>query len=451
MAILLILVFVGHARAGCRRRATCRSSEDPVGWASHMVHAGGHDRAGVRRDPHPVHPLRGAGGARRRTTSAPPRAKGLRDGLVLRRHVLRNALIPVVTVTGVQLASLLGGVIVVEVIFAWPGLGRLTLRRRPGPRLPGAAGRGAAGRGAVPARQPRSSTCSTPPRPEDPVPGEQRRPGPLSSPTGLPRRRCPTPVPSRLGGVAPQPAGPRSGWSCSALLVVVAARSATRWRRTAPTRSTSTDRLQGAAAAATRSAPTSSAATCSAGSSSRPACRCWSASSASGIALLVGVTLGLVAGFYGGWVDDVLMRCMDVLFAFPAILLAIAILAVLGPGLVNAMIAIGVVYTPIFARVTRASVLVGARGGLRPGRALARRRATCGCCACTCCRTSLAPIIVQTSLSLAFAILSEAALSFLGLGDPAARPLVGADAARGPRLRRAGLVDRRSSPASRSS
>jgi len=134
-----------------------------------------------------------------------------------------------------------------------------------------------------------------------------------------------------------------------------------------------------------------------------------------GIALTVGVTLGLVAGYYGRWVDDVIMRVMDVLFAFPAILLAIAILAVLGPGVTNAMIAIGIVYTPIFARVTRASVLsvreevyVRAARSLGVGDLRLLRLHILP--------NVMAPIIVQTSLSLAFAILSEAALSFLGLG-----------------------------------
>ena len=134
-----------------------------------------------------------------------------------------------------------------------------------------------------------------------------------------------------------------------------------------------------------------------------------------GIALTAGVVLGLVAGFYGRWVDDVVMRLMDMLFAFPAILLAIAILAVLGPGIVNVMIAIGVVYTPIFARITRASVLsvreevyVRAARSLGVGDLRLLRLHVLP--------NVLAPIIVQTSLSLAFAILSEAALSFLGLG-----------------------------------
>jgi len=75
------------------------------------------------------------------------------------------------------------------------------------------------------------------------------------------------------------------------------------------------------------------------------------------LALLLGATGGLVAGFFGGWLDAVIMRCMDVLFAFPAVLLAIGIMAVLGTGVINAMLAIGVVYAPSFARLTRASVL----------------------------------------------------------------------------------------------
>lgn len=143
-----------------------------------------------------------------------------------------------------------------------------------------------------------------------------------------------------------------------------------------------------------------------------------------GFALLVGVPAGLVSGYYRGWIDSVLMRIMDVLFSFPAILLAIAILAVLGPGIGNAMIAIGLVYTPIFARITRGSVLVvseevyvrAARSlGARDGRIIFRHILP----------NVAAPIIVQTTLSLAFAILSEAALSFLGLGVQPPNPAWG--------------------------
>lgn len=109
------------------------------------------------------------------------------------------------------------------------------------------------------------------------------------------------------------------------------------------------------------------------------------------------------------------MRAMDILFAFPAILLAIAILAALGKGVVNAMVAIGIVYIPIFARIARGSVLSvreeefveAARAvGATDFRILFRHIFP----------NTLSPLIVETSLSLAFAILSEAALSFFGLG-----------------------------------
>jgi peptide/nickel transport system permease protein len=134
-----------------------------------------------------------------------------------------------------------------------------------------------------------------------------------------------------------------------------------------------------------------------------------------GLALVVGTLIGLLAGFYGGWTDDVLMRLMDMLFAFPAVLLAIAVLAVRGPGPNNAILAIGIVYIPIFARVTRASVLgvreeVYVRASRSVGasdlRLLWRHVLP----------NAAPPIIVQTSISLAFAVLAEAALSFLGLG-----------------------------------
>lgn len=133
------------------------------------------------------------------------------------------------------------------------------------------------------------------------------------------------------------------------------------------------------------------------------------------IALVVGVAAGLVAGFFGTWIDTLIMRSADVLFAFPEMLLALAIVAIMGPGTLTTTIAIGIVYIPVFARVTRASVLsvreeVYVRAsrslGAGPGRLMMRHVLP----------NVSAPIIVQTSLSLAFAILSEASLSFLGLG-----------------------------------
>lgn len=141
-------------------------------------------------------------------------------------------------------------------------------------------------------------------------------------------------------------------------------------------------------------------------------------------ALVVGVSVGVLAGYRGGWADTVLMRCVDVMFAFPVLLLALAIVAVLGPGLTTTMLAIGVVYTPIFARVARASTLgvrvepyvaVSRSMGSPHGYILARHVLP----------NIAGPLIVQTSLSLAFAILSEAALSFLGLGLQPPQPSLG--------------------------
>ena len=132
-------------------------------------------------------------------------------------------------------------------------------------------------------------------------------------------------------------------------------------------------------------------------------------------AILIGATLGGVAGFVGGWLDDTIMRMMDVLLAFPSLLLAIAIVAVLGPGLINALLAIGIVSIPAYARVVRASVLVvkemdyvaASRAlGASPLNLLYSRILP----------NALTPLIVQGTLGIASAILDAAALSFLGLG-----------------------------------
>ncbi len=140
-----------------------------------------------------------------------------------------------------------------------------------------------------------------------------------------------------------------------------------------------------------------------------------------GISGTLGVALGLLAGFLGGWPDELVMRFMDVLFAFPAVLLAITIMAILGRGVGNAMIAIAIVYVPIFARVTRGAV-IGVRGRefVTAARALGKR--PLGVMLRHVLPNALGPIIVQTSLSLAFAILAEAALSFFGLGTQPPEP-----------------------------
>jgi peptide/nickel transport system permease protein len=131
--------------------------------------------------------------------------------------------------------------------------------------------------------------------------------------------------------------------------------------------------------------------------------------------LIVGVFIGLLAGYRGGWVDTALMSLMDVLLAFPAVLLAIAILAVLGTALSNVILAIAIVNLPTFARLARGSTLAtrellyveAARSlGVPPLMILWRHILP----------NIAAPLIVQTSLTIAIAILIEASLSYLGLG-----------------------------------
>jgi len=141
-------------------------------------------------------------------------------------------------------------------------------------------------------------------------------------------------------------------------------------------------------------------------------------------ALVVGGAFGVVAGYRGGAVDAVIMRVVDVMFAFPVLLLALAIVAIFQPGLWTTIFAIGIVYTPIFARIARASTLA-----LRVAPFVQVSQTMGTPAASILWRHVLpniaAPLIVQTSLSLAFAILSEAALSFLGLGIQPPSPSLG--------------------------
>ncbi|KUI38254.1 ABC transporter permease [Mycobacterium sp. GA-2829] len=141
-------------------------------------------------------------------------------------------------------------------------------------------------------------------------------------------------------------------------------------------------------------------------------------------AVVVGVTVGVVAGYRGGWLDTVLMRIVDVMFAFPVLLLALAVVAILGPGVTTTILAIGIVFTPIFARVARASTL---SVRVEPYVAVSRTMGTghLYILARHVLPNISGPLIVQTSLSLAFAILSEAALSFLGLGIQPPQPSLG--------------------------
>lgn len=133
------------------------------------------------------------------------------------------------------------------------------------------------------------------------------------------------------------------------------------------------------------------------------------------LAFVVGASIGALAGYRGGWFDNIIMRFMDVILGFPALLLAIAIVAVLGPGLRNALIAIAIVTMPQYARVTRAQVLglkesdyVSASRalGASPTQILLRRVIP----------NALTPLVVLATLGVATAILEAAGLSFLGLG-----------------------------------
>lgn len=134
-----------------------------------------------------------------------------------------------------------------------------------------------------------------------------------------------------------------------------------------------------------------------------------------GLSLVLGVPVGVIAGYIGGRVDDVLMRIMDAIFAFPALVLALAITAALGMGIGNAMIAIGLVQVPVFARLVRGQVLsIRERDYVAAARLL-------GATPARIMRDHIwpnvtAPVIVQSSLGVTTAIITEASLSFLGVG-----------------------------------
>jgi len=134
-----------------------------------------------------------------------------------------------------------------------------------------------------------------------------------------------------------------------------------------------------------------------------------------GFAIVIGTLIGSLAGYAGGKLDNLLMRLMDVLLAFPALLLAIAIVTTLGTGLLNAQLAIGIVAIPIYARIMRASVLsIRERDFVTASRALGE--SSFGLLARRIIPNALTPLIVQGTLGIADAVLSVAALSFLGLG-----------------------------------
>jgi ABC-type dipeptide/oligopeptide/nickel transport system permease subunit len=133
-----------------------------------------------------------------------------------------------------------------------------------------------------------------------------------------------------------------------------------------------------------------------------------------GFAIVIGTLVGAVAGFAGGWLDNVLMRIMDIVLSFPSLILAIAIVTVLGPGLFNSLLAIGIVSIPVYARVMRASVLsVREADFVTASRALGESSG--GLLGRRVLPNALTPLIVQGTLGIGGAILEVAALSFVGL------------------------------------
>jgi peptide/nickel transport system permease protein len=143
------------------------------------------------------------------------------------------------------------------------------------------------------------------------------------------------------------------------------------------------------------------------------------------IASVPGTVLGLIAGYYRSWIDGLIMRVMDLMLSFPGILLALGIVALLGPGLLNVMIAVGIAGIPSYTRLVRSSVLAVKKNlyvraarvmGCRDGRILLRHILP----------NVLAPIVVLTTLDIAWAILNASSLSFLGLGAQPPTPEWGA-------------------------
>ena len=136
---------------------------------------------------------------------------------------------------------------------------------------------------------------------------------------------------------------------------------------------------------------------------------------ATGIAVVIGLPLGLLSGFFRGWFDAVIMRVNDTMMAIPALILALAIVGILGPSLTNAMVAIGVVFSPRILRVTRAATLgVAEEPYVEAARSIGTSRFRI--IVSHVLPNILSPLVVQITLTLGLAVLAEASLSFLGLG-----------------------------------
>ncbi len=145
-----------------------------------------------------------------------------------------------------------------------------------------------------------------------------------------------------------------------------------------------------------------------------------------GFAMAIGVPIGLTAGFFGGRIDNILMRLMDAFLTFPPLLLAVAIVGMLGPDIQNVMLALGIVRIPVFARIVRGSTL-SAREEIYVRAARAIGASMKRIVVSHILRNIVAPIVVQMTVNFAAAIIAEASLSFLGLGSQPPDPSWGRD------------------------
>lgn len=133
------------------------------------------------------------------------------------------------------------------------------------------------------------------------------------------------------------------------------------------------------------------------------------------VSLVIGLTIGMISGYYGGMIDEILMRIMDIIFAFPSLLLAIALIAVTGPSMRNIIFVVGLIRIPRFARILRGTVLsIKEKEFVEAARALSK--SDVGIMLQHILPNCIAPLTVEASLSIATAIITESALSFLGIG-----------------------------------
>ncbi len=334
-------------------------------------------------------------------------------------HALRNALLPVVTVIGLQVGTLLAGAILTETIFSWPGLGRWLIDALQPPRLPGGAGRRAAGRLDDHPGQPAGRPAL---RRGQPAYSPQEVRGALmsqiteSAVKGAPKPMTPLQefwhyfkrnkgavvglvyivlmLVIALGAGVLAPHAPADQFR-DALLTPPVWQEGGSWRYLLGTDDVGRDVLSRLMYGARLSLLVGCLVVV--------------------LSLIMGVVLGLLAGYFGGAVDAVIMRVVDIMLALPSLLLALVLVAIFGPSIVNASLALTFVALPHYVRLTRAAVLaevnrdyvtasrVAGAGALR--QMFVNMLPNC-----------LAPLIVQASLGFSNAILDMAALGFLGMG-----------------------------------